>query len=169
MSAPTAAVTEAHFYTCLNCGGSGECPQYRHIDDGICFTCEGTGRVNFEPKPIATRKRDPNVIQKALTPAQREIVFAAYGQPGMDACGETHCDAFIVARRLPDCVNYTLDIGIIDVYQINDEDTDLRRIGGGAIYFRGKRGAWTDVEVSDSLRRRISPRQAVALLDAIAR
>ena len=29
--------------TCMWCGGSGECPKFAHIADGVCFHCAGKG------------------------------------------------------------------------------------------------------------------------------
>ena len=31
--------------TCPRCNGAGELPEFRHIQDGVCFLCWGTGRV----------------------------------------------------------------------------------------------------------------------------
>lgn len=31
--------------TCSKCGGSGHLPQYNHICNGICFPCEGSGKL----------------------------------------------------------------------------------------------------------------------------
>lgn len=28
---------------CLRCSGSGQLPQFKHIQDGVCFHCDGTG------------------------------------------------------------------------------------------------------------------------------
>jgi len=30
-------------YLCPRCGGSGDLPQFRHVQEGICFLCWGTG------------------------------------------------------------------------------------------------------------------------------
>jgi len=30
-------------YTCRRCGGRGRLPQYNHIQNGICFSCNGRG------------------------------------------------------------------------------------------------------------------------------
>lgn len=32
---------------CKKCHGSGYIPEYRHIQDGICFLCWGTGKNDF--------------------------------------------------------------------------------------------------------------------------
>jgi hypothetical protein len=171
MSAPTAAVAEAPVYVCYNCGGSGECPKFRHIADGVCFTCQGTGRLNFKPRPAVAPKRDPNSFQKTLNAAQRKIVLAAYGCADLRPCGTIRCEAVVGAKVTAAGVDYTLIIDVADITPAGrlDHDPGIHPIGGGAIHFRGKRGAWTDIVITDGLRRRISPRQAVALLDAIAR
>ena len=31
----------ANTVTCPRCGGTGYLPQYRHIENGICFKCRG--------------------------------------------------------------------------------------------------------------------------------
>jgi hypothetical protein len=36
---------------CSRCNGSGYLPAYRHVRDGICFGCWGSGR-GFEMKPL---------------------------------------------------------------------------------------------------------------------
>lgn len=166
MSAPTAAL-ESVTYGCLKCCGSGRLPTFRHIENGVCFTCGGTGLVTGQRRPVdAAPVADPSKRYKTLTPAQVAIIEEATWV----ASDNSHdrplvWDAGVVADLSGDRVEYTLSIGISEVC----EDARRYHIGGGAIYFRGKRGAWTDVVVSDGLRRRISPRQAVALLDAIAR
>ena len=170
MSAPTAAL-ESVTYGCLKCCGTGRLPNFRHIENGVCFTCGGTGLVTGQRRPVdAVPVADPSKRYKALTPAQCEIILAAYGCPTMEVYSELVCRADIIATRTPDGLDFVLD------FDLNDEDRDesgnmrdWTRVGSGRIWFRGKPGAWTDVEVSDGLRRRISPRQAVALLDAIAR
>jgi hypothetical protein len=35
--------------TCWKCAGSGVLPYLRHIDNGVCFTCEGTGQAESKP------------------------------------------------------------------------------------------------------------------------
>lgn len=35
----------SHQVTCPRCGGTGYIPVFRHINDGICFLCGGTGKV----------------------------------------------------------------------------------------------------------------------------
>jgi len=31
--------------TCTRCGGTGDLPQFRHIDGGVCYECDGLGLV----------------------------------------------------------------------------------------------------------------------------
>lgn len=33
-------------YTCWDCGGSGNKPYYHMVDNGVCYTCKGTGKTN---------------------------------------------------------------------------------------------------------------------------
>ena len=34
---------------CPNCNGTGTTP-HKHIADGICFTCNGTGLISYDPE-----------------------------------------------------------------------------------------------------------------------
>ena len=166
ISAPTAAL-ESVTYGCLKCCGTGRLPTFRHIESGLCFTCGGTGLVTGKRRPVdAVPVADPSKRCKTLTPAQIAIIEEAtwvaadhnHGRPLV-------WDAGVIADLSGERVEYTLSIGISEVH----EDATRYHIGGGDIRFAGKRGAWTDIVITDGLRRRINPRQAVALLNAIAR
>lgn len=42
--------------TCWKCGGSGNLPHYRHIDNGVCYPCKGHGVIEYiAGEPIALR------------------------------------------------------------------------------------------------------------------
>jgi DnaJ-class molecular chaperone len=38
-------------YECDKCGGSGKREAYLHIDNGVCYKCEGKGVLNYNPTP----------------------------------------------------------------------------------------------------------------------
>ena len=38
--------------TCPKCFGKGEFPTLRHIDDGICYGCDGTGEIEVSGEPL---------------------------------------------------------------------------------------------------------------------
>ena len=45
-------------FQCARCGGSGK-TAWKHVEDGVCFACDGTGEVAIEPKapsPVKTWK-----------------------------------------------------------------------------------------------------------------
>jgi hypothetical protein len=35
----------AQNHPCYACGGTGTLPHYSHISDGVCFACQGSGRI----------------------------------------------------------------------------------------------------------------------------
>jgi len=37
-------------YSCKKCNETGFIPEYKHIQDGICFSCWGTGKKYFNTK-----------------------------------------------------------------------------------------------------------------------
>ena len=34
--------------TCPNCDGKGVLPHFRHISNGVCFWCKGTGQIHWK-------------------------------------------------------------------------------------------------------------------------
>lgn len=42
-------MTTTNRFTCPRCTGSGHLPTLRHIDGGVCFKCDGTGKVDHLP------------------------------------------------------------------------------------------------------------------------
>lgn len=40
-----ARTAQAKAEKCRKCGGSGKLPQFLHRSGGVCFRCDGTGRV----------------------------------------------------------------------------------------------------------------------------
>ncbi len=43
--------------TCPRCNGTGDLPSMRHVDDGLCYQCDGTGRCELKPAPVAKPHR----------------------------------------------------------------------------------------------------------------
>lgn len=46
----------AKLVKCNNCSGTGRLAHFAHLDNGICYACEGTGKVKegskYESRPI---------------------------------------------------------------------------------------------------------------------
>lgn len=41
----TASLANGKFENCWKCNGTGVIPAFRHVANGCCFACDGTGRV----------------------------------------------------------------------------------------------------------------------------
>lgn len=55
--------TDDGLVTCPKCLGRGKLPHLRHVDDGVCFRCEGSGRC----EPSAPRALPPSCATTAQT------------------------------------------------------------------------------------------------------
>lgn len=67
-------------YECPRCLGNGKLPQFKHIENGLCFLCEGTGEVSalkattfFNAKP--TQEQGPLVLYK-----KEKVVLEGFGE-----------------------------------------------------------------------------------------
>ena len=56
---------------CSKCGGTGNIPQFGHVDEGICYWCKGTG---VEP---AGRRKSKSTVGPA-TPIEEQIKMTVY-------------------------------------------------------------------------------------------
>ena len=56
---------------CSKCGGTGNIPQFGHVDEGICYWCKGTG---VEPKG----KRKPKSTIGPAAPREEQIKITLY-------------------------------------------------------------------------------------------
>lgn len=59
----SAAHTDDGLVTCPKCLGKGTLPHLRHVDDGMCFRCEGSGRC----EPTAARPVRLSCVTMAQT------------------------------------------------------------------------------------------------------
>jgi hypothetical protein len=58
--------------TCMWCGGSGECPKFAHIADGVCFHCAGKGtRGTVDARRATTTVEFARTQYRALVTALR--------------------------------------------------------------------------------------------------
>ncbi len=54
-------IKEVHLTPCLRCGGTGYFPEYKHIENGLCFRCRGARfeeLINYMPNHYNTKKED---------------------------------------------------------------------------------------------------------------
>lgn len=49
---------EVHLTPCLRCGGTGYFPEYKHVDNGLCFRCKGARFENLIQYKDNTPKED---------------------------------------------------------------------------------------------------------------
>lgn len=50
-------------YTCQRCDGEGYLKEHRHVEGGVCFKCNGTGKQATKPrKPKAPSKPKPEIL-----------------------------------------------------------------------------------------------------------
>lgn len=170
MSAPTAAL-ESVTYGCLKCCGSGRLPTFRHIENGVCFTCGGTGLVTSKRRPVdVVPVIDPNHTDKKLSAAQVDTIRDAVEEARdyNEALGAVVWYASISRTRRPDGADYTLWVNADEIRTQHGENIRVGLVAG-RVHFTGRPGAWADVRVSGDLCGRITKAQAAALLDAIAR
>lgn len=43
--------------TCWKCGGAGRILTFSHVENGVCFTCYGTGKLSITPDTLPSRDR----------------------------------------------------------------------------------------------------------------
>lgn len=56
-------------YSCKKCNGTGFIPEYKHIQDGICFSCWGTGK-----KFLYTNHPELNKLLKTLIESNKSFL-----------------------------------------------------------------------------------------------
>jgi RecJ-like exonuclease len=61
----TMARKDNEMYTCPRCDGKGHLKEYGHIENGRCFKCRGTGKVNRKPSK-SKRQRNPEIEKENL-------------------------------------------------------------------------------------------------------
>lgn len=70
-------VLVAELVTCQRCGGSGYLDQFKHIQRGVCFRCDGTGKS----EPIKKRPYRPTKPEDvALTKRARDTELGRIAQ-----------------------------------------------------------------------------------------
>lgn len=62
-----------HDYTCPRCGGHAYIEHFSHVDGGVCFKCNGAGRLD---KPMIIRRYTPEY--QAKLDAKRDAKQIAY-------------------------------------------------------------------------------------------
>ncbi len=76
--------------TCAKCNGKGRIEGFRHIADGVCFPCEGTGVLYLEPADLDAQAR----FNEART-AEIEQLHAAN-----EACKAANLTAWIARHEV---------------------------------------------------------------------
>lgn len=61
--------------TCPRCAGTGNLTEYFHVRDGVCFKCNGTGKVNA---PRVAKVSAAAVAKKAEKQAAVDAKYAVY-------------------------------------------------------------------------------------------
>jgi len=92
---------------CQRCGGKGELPQFRHVQNGVCFRCGGNGaEPNGEPQDGLQKARDEyrKWLDKALALGLSKEDVRAYLKESLrnvpeedDAPFHVHCLEAIMA------------------------------------------------------------------------
>lgn len=57
-------------YECPKCGGTGRIDCYKHVNGGLCFMCNGSGRV--DRKPRTSTPRTPKTYEQKQEAIQRQ-------------------------------------------------------------------------------------------------
>lgn len=84
--------------TCPRCDGEGRIPEHTYILDGICFKCNGSGKV---AKPVVRKPSKAQEAKKQAKERAREIEQAEY-QVRMNLAQVDSRVSYIMAKRRPD-------------------------------------------------------------------
>lgn len=61
--------------SCKRCNGSGYIPDYKHVQDGICFSCWGTGDKTFNTNyPELNRLLKTQIESNKCSPNKNELI-----------------------------------------------------------------------------------------------
>ena len=83
---------------CGKCKGTGRLSEYAHIAEGVCFRCQGSGKV-AAPSAAAVAR---NATREAAEIARREAHRAAF-QAKIDAAMAVYGNDARVLSAHPDC------------------------------------------------------------------
>ena len=83
---PQALRDAARVGKCSRCGGSGHLGQFGHVENGVCFRCNGTGTELPRPR---------------ITPQMRDAAKAGYARTAQRKAACDHCDGTGTVRLGP--------------------------------------------------------------------
>lgn len=66
--------------TCPKCNGSGYIDAYRGIANGVCFTCNGAGKVAYRPTAKKVRPLTPCQVEMIETIKTGDLSKMTYNQ-----------------------------------------------------------------------------------------
>lgn len=64
--------------TCNRCNGNGEISTFRHIANGTCFACGGSGKLDTRTRKSYQPTRHPHAIENHCTMSEWDALLAAY-------------------------------------------------------------------------------------------
>jgi hypothetical protein len=91
---------------CLRCNGSGE-THFRHVENGVCFACDGTGVTESKPRPRPrSMPRDTAHhlrcwYRNAKLPAENPCHLAYEAVLSEDGCGWTRAGLDAALDEVP--------------------------------------------------------------------
>lgn len=75
-------------HTCPRCDGTGRISEYNYIRDGLCFKCNGTGKLNR--KPTTCKVTEPNPQIRINNERRTEIAKELYKNDARLTVPTTH-------------------------------------------------------------------------------
>ncbi len=78
-------------YPCPRCNGNGKVSFAKHYANGVCFACNGAGKLSASAKSLSDAERTglelaahtAEVEARAATPAQRKFLFSLANKAGV--------------------------------------------------------------------------------------
>lgn len=163
---------------CPKCSGTkagGYIPQYKHVEGGVCFLCQGKGTVTEKqasrwyaaqmkqdlPKGSAGYAPASKTTRKALTKEQVDVVMRS-----IDSRSPIHNKdgAAIVIAKKSGGGAHDGPYFVMEIYGARTGE-----YVGGDVYFEGAPGAWKVFAISDGLKPYTTPAKMQAALNAIQR
>jgi hypothetical protein len=147
--------------TCPRCEGQKTLDQFLRVEYGRCFRCGGSGQVKAAPPSdrMAVSVGPDGARYKRLTQEQAGAFLAAGRWPA-DYCGAG------LTVRVRAGGDYRLEI---DLYAHDDIPGEVVHMGRSAVDFRGRPGGWEIVNISHTIEKYISKREALGALNQICR
>jgi RecJ-like exonuclease len=93
---------------CMKCDGAGTIEHLRHVDDGVCFACDGTGVTESKPLVLRPVTRDAvqamrNRYRNARLPKSNPCHCGYEDVVGSDGAGWTHDGLVAAMAQIPGC------------------------------------------------------------------